>query len=244
LKLYKFMSCWTVALLVATAAEANAQKMQWTDVVYTPGRWQAGKIVAPSGTDTLALVMRVDYFAQPPRWRAEVRRTIDGVSFGEPVVLLGEKTRLFVATALGATPLANHALGKDALIGSAVMRFDAQGMRIGPANGVVRDATRIAFRRTAKTPTFDEAALDPGKATANRKIISQGLAAVGNQRSASVVATAGARGVDRVKTAKGEISVTPDALAVSRMEETSVNALRLEEFMRTGNLGLYKQSAQ
>ena len=239
--MFRFSSCLVVALTLLCAADAAAQKLQWTDMIYVPGRWQAGKVVAPAGKDTLALVMRVDYFARKPRWRAEIRRTLDGASFGEPTIVLGDKQKALVVTPLGTTPLAQHALGKDPLILGAVV-FDAQGNRTGTANGAQRDATRVAFRRTARTPMFNDADLDPAKQTAGRQIISKSLASVGNQRSASVVATAGARGVDKVRTPKGEIEVTPDSIAVFRMERTNVGAMKLEEFLRAGRLGPYKEA--
>src|SRR5687767_8023543 len=102
--------------MLLCAAEASAQKVQWTDMVYVPGRWQAGQVVAPAGKDTLALVMRVDYFARTPRWRVEIRKTTDGVSFADPVTILGEKQKALVVTPLGTTPLDQHALGKDPMI--------------------------------------------------------------------------------------------------------------------------------
>ena len=125
------------ALLAAgTAAAAAAQKAQWTDVVYVPGRWAAGKLASrrttDPQTDSLALVMRVDYFSAPPKWRAEIRRTADGQTMGDPDILIGEGTRAVVVTALGATPLEQHALGQDLLVRAAVV-FDRNGRAPGAA---------------------------------------------------------------------------------------------------------------
>jgi hypothetical protein len=240
--MYRSSSCWAVALMLVCAADASAQKVQWTDMVYVPGRWQAGQIVAPTGKDTLALVMRVDYFARTPRWRAEIRRTKDGVSFADPVTILGEKRKALVVTPVGTTPLDQHALGKDALVRAALV-FDDKGARVGPANGVIADATRVAFRRTAKTPTFDNADLDPAKQTQGRQFISKSLVSVGNQRSASIVATAGARGVAKVRTPGGMIDVKPDSNAVKSMDRMVIGAMKLEDFLRAGKLGPYKAAS-
>jgi len=229
-------------LLCAADASAQTQKVQWTDMVYVPGRWQAGQVVAPAGKDSLALVMRIDYFARVPRWRMEIRRTKDGATFADPVTILGEKQKALVVTQLGTTPLDQHALGKDALVRAALV-FDANGNRTGIANGVVKDATRVAFRRSARTPTFDNADLDPAKQTAGRQFISKSLVSVGNQRSAAVVATAGARGVDKVRTPAGMIAVKPDSVAVKNMERLVVNAITLEDFLRAGKLGPYKAAS-
>jgi hypothetical protein len=242
-RVFRFSSVAVVALLLCAAdASAQSQKVQWTDMVYVPGRWLAGQVVAPAGKDTLALVMRIDYFAREPRWRMEIRRTSNGATFGEPVTIFGDKQKALVVTPLGTTPLDKHALGKDTLVRAAPV-FDQKGNRTGAANGVIKDAKRVAFRRTARTATFDNADLDPSKQSASRQFISRNLVAVGNQRSAAVVATAGARGVDKVRTPAGELAVTPDPAAVTRMERTAVGAVRLEDFLRGGKLGPYKAAS-
>ncbi|MEX2282768.1 MAG: hypothetical protein WEE89_09825 [Gemmatimonadota bacterium] len=234
------------ALLALAATDAaTAQKLQWSDVVYVPGRWQNRQLIAPAGKDTLALVMRVDYFANAPRWRAEIRRSTDGVDFGEPTLLLGDKKAVQVVTAVGATPLEQHVLASDSLVRAAII-FDAAGKRTGPASGAMVERAangsvlRVTYRRPVSAPSFSDDNLNPRNRSAGRQIISNSLASVGNQRSASVVATAGARGVDRVKTARGEISVTPNPMAVAQMERIAVGTMKLEEFLRAGGLGPYK----
>ena len=239
-----------LAALVALVPAARAQKTQWSDAVYVPGRWQAGRLVplraSDAATDSLALVMRVEYFAQAPRWRAEVSRTTDGQSFAAPVVLLGNGAQAQVVTPLGVTPLAGHALGGDSLISAAVV-FDAGGRRQGASSGriVERSAagtvTRVVFRRPVRSPAFDAAMLDPGNRAAGRNLLAARITAVGDQRSAAVVATAGARGVDRVQTPRGEVAVTPDSLAIKRMELFRVSPMALEEFLRQGGLGPYAE---
>jgi hypothetical protein len=236
-----------VAALALLAPAARAQKAQWSDAVYVPGRWQAGRLVrarAADPNDSLALVMRVDYFAKPPRWRAEVRRTFDGRSFGDPEVLLANGSDVQVVTPLGSTPLARHALHNDSLVLAAVAAA-AGGRLQGAANGRVVDRLadgsirRVVFRRSQRGPTFDEAMLDARNASAGRQFLSRGIASIGDQRSASVVATAGARGVDRVDTPRGSVAVRPDTMAVRRMDRFLVEAMTLEEFLRKGGLGPY-----
>jgi hypothetical protein len=237
-----------VLLAAGTAAAAQAQKAQWTDVVYIPGRWAGGKLVPRSSanpqTDSLALVMRVDYFSRPPKWRAEIRRTSDGQTMGNPDILVGEGARALVVTPLGTTPLEQHALGQDPLV-RAVVLFDHGGRAPGPANGRLvekaRDGSvsRVVFRRSMKNANFADALLDPGARSGGRTLLASGIAAVGDQRQASVVATAGARGVDRVKTPGGDVPITPDSGAIRRMERFAVGAVALEDFMRTGALGPY-----
>jgi hypothetical protein len=243
------------ALVLATgfvsllAPPASAQKTQWSDAVYVPGRWQAGRLVrlrtTNAATDTLALVMRVDFFVKAPRWRAEVRRSADGQAFGDPQVLLGNGADVQVVTALGATPLARHALNGDTLVRAAIAVLDAGARLQGAANGRVVERSadgavgRVVFRRAQRSPAFDEAMLDSRNTSAGRRFLARGIASVGDQRSTAVVATAGARGVDRVQTPRGEVAVTPDSLAIRRMEQFTVGAMTLEEFLRAGRLGPY-----
>ena len=237
-----------LALLALGIPRAEAQKAQWSDAVYLPGRWQAGRLVGShtnnAATDTLALVMRVDYFAKAPRFRMEVRRSADGQTFGDPTVLLGNGADVQVVTSLGATPLARHALANDTLVRAALAV--ANGGRLqGPANGrVVERAAdgsvgRVVFRRSQRSPAFDEAMLDARNSSAGRQFLARSIASVGDQRSSAVVATAGARGVDRVQTPSGSVPVTPDSAAIKRMEGFTVGAMRLEDFLRQGALGPY-----
>jgi hypothetical protein len=224
------------------AGAARAQRAQWTDVVYVPGRWVAGRVVAHP--DSLAMVMRIDYFSAPPKWRAEIRRTQDGLTLGAPDILIGQGRRAMVVTQVGATPLEQHALAHDPLVTAAVV-FDQSGRRTGAASGRITErgadgrVMRVVFRRVIGNPSFDLKLLDPGNRSAGRTLLASGIAAVGDQRSASVVATAGARGVDRVQTPQGTVPVRPDTAAVSRMEHFTVGAVALEEFLRAGGLGPY-----
>lgn len=235
--------------LTAFSAVAAAQKSQWTDMVYVPGRWVAGRLVRQAArdaaTDSLALLMRVDYFADPPRWRAELRRSSDGQTFGDPQVLLGNAASVLVVTPVGTTPLDAHEAGRDSLVRAAAAIMGSSGRRSGATSGrIVERAAgvvrRVVFRRPVRSPGFDEGILDPRRQSAGSQFIASRIASVGDQRSASVVATAGARGVDNVQTPGGSVPVTPDTMAVARMERLSIGALRLEDFMRLGGLGPYQ----
>src|SRR5205085_8595128 len=121
----------------------------------------------------------------------------------------------------------------------------AAGRRRGAASGRIADRVppdgrvgRVVFRRPVRGG-FDDALLNPSGASASRNLLASNIRTVGDQRNASVVATAGARGVDRVNTPRGSVAVTPDSQAVTRMERYTVGAMALEEFLRTGKLGVY-----
>jgi hypothetical protein len=51
-----------------------------------------------------------------------------------------------------------------------------------------------------------------------------------------VVASAGARGVARVRTVDGEIEVMPDTAAVERLGRVEIDLIDLERFWREGGL--------
>ena len=141
-------------LVAVTAAGAAAQKAQWTDVVYVPGFWSGGRIAARA--ESLALVMRVDYFSAPPKWRAEIRRTTDGRTMGAATILVGNGATALVVTQVGTTPLEQHALGRDSLVRAAVV-FDAGGRRKGAASGRIAErgpaARRCGWCTGARCPT-------------------------------------------------------------------------------------------
>ncbi len=237
-----FAGAGAVVLALVAAGPARAQKAQWTDVVYVPGTWSGGRIVARA--DSLALLMRVDYFSAPPKWRAEIRRTRDGQTLGAPDILVGQGSRATVVTPLGATPLEQHVLGQDPLVRAAVV-FNGAGRRTGPASGRIVERLpdgkvgRVVYRRVVRNPSFDTALLDARNRSSGRTLLASGIAVVGDQRSASVVATAGARGVDRVQTPGGAVAVTPDMAAIARMDRFAVGSVALEEFLRAGGLGPY-----
>ncbi len=233
-------------LLAGLAPGAAAQKARWTDAVFVPGYWAGGRLVQPAaghGTDSLALVMSVAYFSAPPKWRAEISRTSDGRTMGAATVLVGQGAQALVVTRVGATPLEQHALGRDPLVRAAVV-FDSGGKRRGPAGGriVERSAggvTRVVYRRAERNADFDMALLEPGGRSAVATLLASRSSRVGDQRSATVVATAGARGGDNIKTPGGNVAVRPDTAAVTRMDRYSVGTVALEEFLRAGGLGPY-----
>jgi len=223
-KTWRAAACAAAAaggLLALAPARAVAQKAQWTDVVYVPGFWSGGRIVPRP--DSLALLMRVDYFSAPPKWRAEIRRTADGQTMGAPDILVGNGATVVVATRVGTTPLEQHALGRDPLVRAAADALDAAGRRKGAASGRLAERTaqgatlRVVYRRSVLNANFDAAMLEPGAQAGSRTLLASGLQSVGDQRSAAVVATAGARGVDNVQTPSGAVPVTPDTMAVVRM---------------------------
>jgi adenylate cyclase len=239
-----------LAALLALAPEgAAAQEARWTDQVYEPGRWQGASVVPWSTTnartDTLALVARVEEYSKPPRWRAEVQRVDASGRWGEPVVLVAEGARVRVVTGVGATPLERHAAAADPLVQAVVARFDAEGRPRQPSaaarlveRAADRRIARVIVRRPALDPEFSDDLLAMSRGRRGLSgFVRQATSRIGSNRSAQATATAGARGVVKVRTPDGEITVNPDTAAVRILEQRPVDALAVDRFVHEGSLG-------
>ncbi|MBI4410179.1 MAG: adenylate/guanylate cyclase domain-containing protein, partial [Gemmatimonadetes bacterium] len=240
------------ALLFASAGDLHGQaKARWTDMVYRPGSWRGAQVVphptSNDATDTLALVAQVETFSKPPRWRAEVRKIEDGKTLGQALVLIGDGKKIVVLTGLGSTPLGRHAAAKDPLVQAVAKRFDARGQpaQRGAARIVDRDAAgqveRVVLRRPAPRADFPDNLLSAGGAgRLGRSLLAVSMSEIGGKEREEVAATAGARGVARVRTVDGEITVMPDTAAVLLLEGMQVSVIDLDEFLRKARLGVYR----
>lgn len=238
------------SLLLGGAGGLDAQdpgKARWLDWIYEPGAWVSGEMRAyrtsDPATDSLAFRALVDVFSMPPDWRAEIRKVEDGRAMGEPVVVVSDGGQRVVLTAVGATPLAEHAAARDPVVMHVLEGFDASGRprRPAPARIVDQDASGqvrwVVVRRAAARADFDESLLDAGSGGLGARATRFGIHAMGGERRQEVVASAGARGVTTVRTADGEIQVVPDTAAVRRMERVEVGVLEMERFLREVGAG-------
>jgi adenylate cyclase len=236
------------------AQQAGAPRAQWTARLYQPGVWRGNRIeriaTRDAATTELALTAVVELYSARPRWRAEIRRVTPGGKLEEPVVLVANGSDVRVLTAVGSTPLADHAMAADPLTAGVLALFDRNGAPADPArtrlvelrgNGEVQWVT---LRRAAARPDVPDRLFATGGAgVLGRRIARLGIHAVGGERDQEVVASAGARGVARVRTVDGEITVNPDTLAVQRMVARELRAIDLDAFMRAAGLGPYARSA-
>jgi adenylate cyclase len=238
------------------AAQQPAQgQARWTDWVYRPGAWQGGRLVEyatrDTRTDSLALVARVDIYAQPPRWRAEFRRVVRPDSMAEPLVLVGDDDRAVVLTALGTTGLNEHAAGQDPVVRAVVTRIRAgRPVPPGPAR-ITETATSghlalVIQRNPAARAEFSDDLLRTGAVgRLGRSAARLGVHAIGGERRQDVVASAGARGVARVRTLDGEIDVMPDSAAVARIQRMEIGIIELDRFLRAAGIrNLPEESAR
>ena len=222
----------------------SAERSRWVDRVYVPGSWVEGRLISTgtSPSDSLALVAVVDGYADPPRWRMEVRSVAGDGRLVDVGVLVGEGEGVQVLTQVGSSPLEEHALGQEAMIRFLVStipggtpRFQAQD---GPLVQVEEGLpVRIVRRERLARPEFSDDLLVSGRAgRLGRSLLRLTTQEVGDQRGAQFAATAGARGV-RVRTPDGEVDLSPDLAAVVRMEGRTPSALELDRFRREGGLG-------
>jgi len=229
-----------LALLGTTAAPVDAQgsspeRSRWVDRVYVPG----GGV---SSADSLALVAVVDGYAHPPRWRMEVWRVSDDGRLAEGAVLVGDGASVQVLTQVGSSPLAEHALGQEAMIRFLVGTLPGGTPRFpGGRDFLVQTEegrnVRMVRRERLARPDFPDDLLVSGRAgRLGRSLLRLTSEQVGDQRGAQFAATAGARGV-RVRTPDGEVVLSPDLAAVARMEGRVPSAVELDRFRREGGLG-------
>jgi adenylate cyclase len=230
----------------APAASQDEPRAQWTDWVYAPGAWQGPRLIPyvtrDPATDSLALVATVDIYSHPPRWRAEFRKVVAPDSVAAPIVVVVDGDRAVVLTALGSTPLGDHEAARDPMV-QAVLASIREGrpQPAGPARIAdrARDGT-VAFvieRRPAARAEFSRDLLAMGTAgRLGRGIARFGAHAIGGERSQEVVASAGARGVARVRTVGGEIEVMPDTVAVTRIARVAIGIIDLDRFLREAGI--------
>lgn len=248
-------------LLFGGASTLGAQaapddgRARWTDQVYQPGQWRGEELVGitttNADTDSLALIAQVEGFALAPRWRLEIRAIEDGRTLEEPIVLVAEGEQITVLTGLGSTALEEHAAGESPLVRALIARFGADGRpeETGGARMADRDEAgnviRVIVRRPAARADFDDKLLATGTAgRLGRSLLRASMEEVGGSRSQEVVATAGARGVAKVQTVDGEITVMPDTAAIERMERSSVSVIEIDRFLREGRLGVHAESTK
>jgi adenylate cyclase len=247
------------AAVAAVPAPAAAQqeagtRMQWTAWLYQPGTWRGARVAPLStrddATTELALVAVADLYSAPPRWRADIRRVVDGETAAEPVVLVSDGKAVRVLTAMGSTPLAEHAAASERLTALVLGLFDADGRPARPSQVRLVERTAsgevewITLRRPAARPDVPDRLFATGSlGVLGRRVTRFGIHAVGGERSQEVVASAGARGVVRVRTVDGELVVQPDTLAVMRLAAIDVRLTDLERFMRAAGLGPFAAPA-
>jgi adenylate cyclase len=221
-------------LLAGAAGELPAQepeRLRWSAWYYQPT--SPGQDVR---SEALTLVARVELYSKHPLWRAEIQRPGQ-----EEVVLIEDGSGVRVLTRLGATPLERHALANDALARLLVTELASAPVGRRSGRSAVRSAggeiAWVVARQAAVDPQVpDQLFSTSGTGMIGRRLVRLGVDAAGGERT-TAVATAAARGVARVRTAAGEITIRPDSAAVARLDRIEIRLEELDRFLREAALG-------
>ena len=171
---------------------------------------------------------------------------LPGDSVPDLTVLVGNGEDVVVLTAVGSTPLAQHQAATDSVVSSVVSRFQA-GRPLRPEGGRFVDrgannrVARVVVMQQQERGDFADNLLDARPAGGALGLVGLGVQSLAPGRNQEVVASAGPRGVARVRTVDGEIAVNPDTVAVVNMRRRSANYFDLDAFLRELRLGMYAQ---
>lgn len=193
--------------------------------------------VAP-GPEQTEFGGRVRVYQERPRERIEIFE-VEGGELGDPVVVVGDGERYWLVTPVGATPLLETEPAADPFVRMVLAgpAGEAEPHRTVPAEGGI---AAVVLRHSLAGEFDDEEAFALELPRGGSGVLETTVSSFSAAGDPEVVASAGARGVDRVRTASGTITVTPDAEAVAWMEEElAVPTLELERFRREARLAPY-----
>lgn len=180
---------------------------------------------------------RVHVYQQAPKERLEIHRVVDG-EFADPVVVVLDGNRYLLVTPVGASPFLESDPSRDPLVRMILAGPPASAPphRTIPADG----GFAAVVLRHGEARTFDSKKAFAIELPRGGAGLMSGLSSFSAAGDTEVVASAGARGVDRVRTATGTISVVPDEEAVEWMESTTaVPVAELERFRWEARLAPY-----
>lgn len=194
---------------------------------------------APTATDpaNTRFAGRVHVYQQAPKERLEIHRVVDG-ELADPVVVVLDGNRYLLVTPVGATPFLESDPAQDPFIRMILAGppGPAPPHRTVPAAG----GFAAVVLRHGEAGAFDTKKAFATELPRGGAGLLSGLSSFSAAGETEVVASAGARGVDRIRTATGTITVVPDEQAVEWMESTTrVPVAELERFRREARLAPY-----
>lgn len=180
---------------------------------------------------------RVHVYQRSPRERLEIRKVEDGELVGATVVVF-DGSRYMLVTPVGATPFAESDRADDPFVR---MVLAGPSGPAPPHRRIVGDDGPAAIvLRHSLSPEFDSEKAFALELPRGGEGLLSGVSRFSAAGDTEVVASAGARGVDQVRTAEGTIGVTPDPRAVEWMErEIAVSAVEIERFRLEARLPPY-----
>lgn len=180
---------------------------------------------------------RVNVYQDGPRERLEIREVEDG-TLGDPVVIVSNGRSYHLVTKVGATPLIASAPAQEAFV--RLILAGPPGEAPQHRTVSVPSGGEAVVLRSSADPDFDSGdAFQLRLPQVGGGLLKSGLSQFSAAQNTQLTASAGARGVDQIRTADGTISVTPDPDAVRRMETRTVSEVELEEFKLEGGLAPY-----
>lgn len=180
---------------------------------------------------------RATFYQDGPRERIEIRQVRSGV-LEDPTVVVSNGRTYHLVTKVGSTPLVESAPADDPLL--RLVLAGPPGHAPQHRTVPVHDGGQAVVLRSAIEPDFD-----PGDAFRLRLpqvgggLLKSGLSQFSAAQNTQLTASAGARGVDQIRTADGSISVTPDPEAVRWMDAQAVSEVDLEGFKLEAGLAPY-----
>lgn len=219
------------AALERRADRVPDAKGAWQETWLVP---RAGTVAAGAGDTEFG--GRVWVRHDEGRERIEIRRAVNG-KLGEPLVVVGDDDGYWLVTRVGAVPLADSDPARDPFVRLVLAGPPgaAPPHRTVPATGGIA----AVVLRHPLSADFDDGAFAIRRAALSGDRISSGLSSFSAAGDTEVVASAGARGVEQVRTASGMVTVTPDSMAVAWMEEQSPSLADSETFKRESGLAPY-----
>ncbi len=180
---------------------------------------------------------RATVYQDGPRERIEIRRVENG-ALNDPIVIVSNGRSYQLVTRVGSTPLVESAPADDPLLRLVLAGppGDApQHRRVPlPVGG------QAVVLRNAIDPDFDSGdAFRLRLPQVGGGLLKSGLSQFSPAQNTELTASAGARGVDQIRTADGTISVTPDPEAVRWMDAQAVSEVELERFKLEAGLAPY-----
>jgi hypothetical protein len=180
---------------------------------------------------------RVSVWQRGPRERIEIFPVKDG-QLAEPIVIVSDGTTYHLVTAVGATPLARAAPARDRLVRLVLSGPPAEADKYRVVAGTPDGVAAVVLRQQLPSQ-FEEDKAFALRLPRGGGALAAGISQFSPAGDPQVTAAAGARGVSRVPTAQGEVSVTPDPAAVAWMEARGVPAAEIEAFKREAGLPPY-----
>jgi hypothetical protein len=241
-----FLAAWTWTLLLTTTASAQddlGAVLAERQKTVPKGRhaFQETWLLPSQGADAQPnrFAGRITVYQDGPRERLEIRQ-VEGEGLGEPIVIVSNGRSYHLVTKVGATPFAESAPSKEPFV---------RLVLAGPAGEAPQHRTvavasggQAVVLRNAVDADFDAGdAFQLRLPQVGGGLLKSGLSQFSAAQSTQVTASAGARGVDQIRTADGTISVTPDPEAVRRMEAQAVSEVELEGFKLEGGLAPYDE---